>query len=181
MSAPTLPDALIAGGSYRLDFSSSGIPDAQIGVEVIENDVTVIDRNQGGATLFYTPSSVGKVRFVRYVGDQVIDKFVRTIGPIPPPQVSKPTEEAGESVLINTVAYGTVKGQQNRAQLIVDEGEVDDPELVTSKPNDTDKSLTQTWRLRKRRAGEIIIQCHAVDLRGSKTGRSTTEGRFVIR
>jgi hypothetical protein len=181
MSAPSLPDAFIAGNPYRLDFSSSGIPDAQIGVEVIENDVTVIDRNQGGATLFYTPSSTGKVRFVRYVGDQAIDRFPRTIGPIPQPQISKPVEEAGESVLINTVAYGSVKGQQNRAQLIVDEGEVDDPELVTSKSNDTDKSLTQTWRLRKRRSGEIIIQCHAVDLRGSKTGRSNTEGRFVIR
>jgi|GEM_PF-2321187 len=181
VTAPTLPELFMVGNTYRLDFSAKGIQDGQIAVEVIENDRSVIDRNEGGATLLYTPSATGRVQFVRYIDGQLIDKFPKKIVPIPLPTISKPVPEGTDAVLIQTTAYGTVKGQQNQAQLIIDEGEVDDPELLSTKTNDTDKSVTKVWRVRKQRGGQIIIQCHAVDLRGSRAGRSDAEGRFVIR
>lgn len=176
IEAMKLPQVLYAGQTHALDLAPANIPGDQISVEVIENDRVVIPRSEGGSSINYRPAAVGRVRFVRYVGGDRLDQTEAEIRPLPAPTVV-PQRQAGSSadeVIVQTISYGTVKGEPNRVQLKIQEGNADDPEELTAKYTFDDASLRhiQYWRVRRNGSGEFTFKAYALDRRGSNGGKS---------
>ncbi|MDB5035507.1 MAG: hypothetical protein JWQ98_2748 [Chlorobi bacterium] len=173
LALPQLPQAFILGSAYRLDFrSSSEISNDRISVGVEENGKPVVLPSETGATLRYVPQEAGKAVITRYLGDQVADRYSINIVPIGLPTVYPPKRESTTSATITTIAYGNVRDLPNKVKLIVDEGNVEDAEQIDEKTDDVYKTTTQVWRITKKGSGEFRFTVHAVDLRGSRSGKS---------
>jgi hypothetical protein len=174
MPDPPLPDALLLGQNYRLDFTSPGIESERIAVEVIENGKTTISRSDNRSLFNYEPATAGNIRFIRYLDNQVVDQHERDIVPIPLPIADHPQARDGMTeVTITTRAFGTINGQPNRAVLKIRSGNADEPDEVDSKFDQTTKEMRQTWRIRRRsKAEQFDFSYYAIDQRGSKLGKS---------
>lgn len=169
LSPPQLPNSLITGENYRLNFASEGTPSEQINMEVYENDKLVISKNQGGAILNYTPQTQGKTRLVRYIGNLKADEFSIDIVALPKPIISQPKIQNDEFI-ITTISFGRFKGLPNKAKLIVDAGNALDPEELTDRYrfDNINQSHNQIWRVKRKDKNEdFSIHIFAIDQRGS--------------
>lgn len=176
IEAMKVPETFWAGQSYSLDFKSANVPTDQIRVEIIENDRVVVKRSEGGAVVNYHPASAGKASFVRYVGDNAVDRTTVSIAPLPPPitQPKRLNASPGE-VIVQTTSYGVVKGEPNHAQLKILDGNAYDPEELTQRYEYDPVTLahTQYWRVRWNGKGDFVFRAYALDRRGSNGGKST--------
>jgi hypothetical protein len=171
-----IPQNLWVGQIYTLDVSSSGVPNELIRTEVTENEHVVISKNDGGAVIRYRPSSLGNVTIVRYVGGDEVDRATASIVPLPPPSVTPRVEKEEGAVIVQTVSYGSVKGEPNRVRLKIQEGNADDPEEIPARYvfDASSQSHTQYWRVQKHGSGEFTFKAYALDRRGSNGGKSNT-------
>ncbi len=174
IAEPDITESMFVGQSYRLDFTAPELPSENIAVEVIENDQTIVSRTEGRSVITYQPSGPAKVRFVRYFGDQVMETSYAEVRPLPLPSVLKPSTQPGSNeAIVTTVCYGTVANRPNRVRLVVQEGNVQEPEELDSKYDEKNKMMTQNWRLRRRNPNEeFAFRAYALDQRGSGSGKS---------
>lgn len=174
LPSPDIAQSMFVGQSYRLDFSVPDIPSENIAVEVIENDKVIISRNDRRSVITYQPSGPGRVEFVRYVDDQRVDVSDAELRALPLPNLQQQRAQSNNTeVILTTTCYGMVSGLPNRCRLVVQDGNVLDPEQMDQRFDEKNKITTQTWRLRRRDAGqEFTFTAYALDQRGSGTGKS---------
>jgi hypothetical protein len=171
--SPNLPDFLLVGQPRRLDFSIDNVPNQQVAVEVYENDRLVIGQDQRKVTFTYTPSNVGRVRFVRYLNDREVDRAELNAILPPPPKIGEPQRIGPNVVQITTYAYGMIDGTPNRAELKVQEGNVGEPKQMSYNYDQNQQASVQVWQLeRKRTADPFTFSIYALDRRGSNGGKS---------
>ena len=174
MPDPPLPEAMLLGQSYRLDFTSTGIESERIAVEVIENGKTTISKGSNRSLFNYEPAAAGEIRFIRYLDDQIVGQYEIDIVPIPIPVADHPTTREGATeVTITTRSFGMINGQPNRTVLKIRAGNADDPDELDAKFDQVTKVMRQTWVVRRRSKGEKFeFSYYAIDQRGSKLGKS---------
>ncbi len=180
---PDVPQQLFSGQTHRLDFTASGIPSERMAVEVSVNGQIVLPRAQGSSVIDFRVPESGQVRFVRYLDNQYLDEATRDIRPLPRPSI--PTvpvaQRDAKEVEIRTLSFGSVNGQQNLATLHIKSGNASEPELVRTEPDEKGTRFVQVWRVRRRDAREPFrFKMYAIDLRGSKTGKSEEVGFDTI-
>ncbi|MBL0332812.1 MAG: hypothetical protein IPP65_08285 [Chlorobi bacterium] len=166
---PQIPKTLIAGETYRFDFTSDGTPNDQISLAVFENEKLVLSNNQTSAIVSYTPVNQGKLLIKRYISNQKSDEFAIDIVTAPKPNISQPKQIADEAI-VTTTSFGKFKGLPNKAKLIVDSGNALDPEEVTEKYrfDNVNQSHIQTWRIKiKDKNQDFTFHAYALDQRGS--------------
>lgn len=174
LPSPDIAQSMFVGQSYRLDFSVPDIPSENMAVEVIENDKIIISRNERRSVIVYQPSGTGRVDFVRYMDDQRIDAIDAEIRTLPLPSMQQQRAQSNDTeVIMTTTCYGMVGGMPNRCRLVVQDGNVLDPEQMDQRYDEKNKMMTQTWRLRRRDTGqEFTFTAYALDQRGSGSGKS---------
>lgn len=168
-----LPEFLLVGQPRRLDFAIDNIPNQQVAVEVYENDKLVIGQDQRKVTFNYTPSSVGKVRFIRYLNDTEVDRAVLNAILPPPPKIGEPQKISANLVQITTYAYGMIDDTPNKAELKVQEGNASEPKQISYNYDPKLQASVQVWQLeRKSSTADFIFSIYALDRRGSNGGKS---------
>ncbi len=165
LDAPrNLPEVFRRGGSYDLDFSSSGVSNSSISVRVVENGKLVQSESQTAALLSYSPTArTGKVVFTRFFDGKESDSYTRLIEDIPAP-VIRHIDNEGNAMILETTSYGQVQGRPNTAVLRVITGEAHEPEKVGAPQiEEATGKITQKWIVRPKDSSKKIV-CHAKDL-----------------
>jgi hypothetical protein len=72
-----------------------------------------------------------------------------------------------------------VENRKNLAELKIDEGNAEDPELVDTRTDNQTMTHTQVWRIKPRDPNrDFWFTVHAIDQRGSKDGKSKDNRTF---
>lgn len=174
LDAPrNLPEVFRRGGSYDLDFSSSGVSNSSISVRVVENGKLVQSESQTAALLSYSPTArTGKVVFTRFFDGKESDSYTREIEDIPEPVLRQIGNE-GNAMILETTSYGQVKGRPNTAVLRVITGEAHEPEKVGNPQiEEATGKITQKWIVRPKNPSKKL----AVTLRIWDISRSYAQG-----
>lgn len=172
LDGPDLPRQMYVGESYLLEFGSQGVPNEIVQVAAVIGNDTIAS---GGTRINFTPARTGTITFVRFVNRKRYDSYSAAVIPLPAPTFSgQPDCSDGDYITIRTVSYGSVRGLPNKGQLVVDEGNVDDPIQDDYQYNSRTKAHQQTWKLRRKGKGETQFTLHILDQRGSRdpNGRS---------
>jgi hypothetical protein len=171
---PKLPQNFFPEAQYQLDFSSNGVPNPEISVDIFVNG-ELYAKDRPASINFIPPSTARTVRFVRSVGNREFDKFGVEVLPLPVPEISKPVFKKGDDIAtVQTTSYGIYKGRPNTAELKVAEGNAEDPELVSTQEL-SGFTHVQTWRIRRHDPDRSFsFSLNAIDQRGSGSGKSRT-------
>ncbi|MCC7439172.1 MAG: hypothetical protein IT211_11820 [Armatimonadetes bacterium] len=172
LDGPDLPRQMYVGENYVVEFGSQGVPSEIVQVAAVIGSDTVAS---GGARINVTPSRTGTITFVRFVNRKRYDSYSATIIPLPAPTFSgQPDCSGSDFITVRTTSYGSVRGIPNKGQLVVDEGNVEDPIQDDYQYNSRTKAHQQTWKLRRKGKGETQVTLHILDQRGSRdpNGRS---------
>lgn len=172
LDGPDLPRQMYVGENYVIEFGSQGVPNEIVQVAAVVGTDTIAS---GGARINFTPSRTGNITFVRFVNRKRYDSYSATVMPLPAPNFNgQPDCSDANFITIRTTSYGSVRGIPNKGQLVVDEGNVEDPIQDDYQYNSRTKAHQQTWKLRRKGKGETPITLHILDQRGSRdpNGRS---------
>lgn len=172
LDGPDLPRQMYVGENYVVEFGSQGVPSEIVQVAAVAGSDTVAS---GGARISFTPSRTGTITFVRFVNRKRYDSYTATVIPLPAPTFNgQPDCSGGDFITVRTTSYGSIRGVPNKGQLVVDEGNVEDPIQDDYQYNSRTKAHQQTWKLRRKGKGETQITLHILDQRGSRdpNGRS---------
>lgn len=172
LDGPDLPRQMYVGESYVLEFGSQGVPNEIVQVAAVIGSDTIAS---GGARINFTPARTGNITFVRFVNRKRYDSYPAAVIPLPAPTFSgQPDCSDGDYITIRTISYGSVRGLPNKGQLVVDEGNVDDPIQDDYQYNSRTKAHQQMWKIRRKGKGETQFTLHILDQRGSRdpSGRS---------
>jgi hypothetical protein len=176
LDPPNLPPVFYPGNQITVDFSSNGVSDGQISVDVSLNQTKIMDRSRTSARFRVTPQTTGQLLFQRYVGNTEMDKFTVNVEPIPAPQVGKPdfqVQEGEDVAIVQTKSYGMVGAQDNLAELKIEIGNAEEPELVKTVTDGMEH--TRTWRIKRRdKRNPFDFTIYAIDQRGSRAGKSVS-------
>jgi hypothetical protein len=174
LDPPNLPRVFFPDNPIPVDFSSNKVSDGEISVDVYLNQKKIIDRRDVNTRFIVTPKTTGQLLFQRYVGNTEMDKFTVDVAPIPVPRVGKPEfkVQSGEDVaIVQTTSFGMVGNQDNLAELKIEIGNAEEPELISTKTDGMEH--IRTWRIRRRDNNSAFnFSIYAIDRRGSGAGKS---------
>lgn len=186
LAPPPVPQTMLIGQQYPINFAIAGVPSERVAVEVIESDRTgdrvKVARNEGRSVIDYVPSAdIARVRFVRYLDGQPVETSIADVKALPVPSFATlpTTPRDAPDVRITTYSYGAFNGQANRVTLKIKSGNAEEPEQVDFDVDERTKRVRQVWLVRRKdRRDEFRFRMYAIDLRGSGSGKSN-EVTFV--
>lgn len=166
----SVPLIVYPESTYRIDFSSDGVNNSRISVNVEENGAMI--RRDQGAIMEYSPrAGSGDVVFTRLLDGKPVGSYRAKIKPIPDP-VIRPIEEKPCELIVETITYGTINGRQNIPTFRMMEGNAFHPEEIGEPVVDNIRgSVTQRWVIKcQNPSREFRFRAKAWDLRGMARG-----------
>ncbi len=177
---PPIPAKLLVGETYTFDFGVAGVAPGHLIVEVEENGAIVTPRSRGLTTIRYSPSTVGKVTFVRYLDGLRVGATAAEIEEPAPPTLSSHVQQ-GSDVIVTAMSFGkSWRGAQNIPRLVVLEGNARNPIPVGQPRYDDDaKRWVQSWRIERDDPTQpLALTVYVLDQRGS--GRKSRDYQIIV-
>lgn len=161
-----LPRTLYEGGSYSVDFTTVGVDEGRISVDIVENGKTVA-RNKG-AYFTYIPSSNGRVEFFRFVDGKPYGEYGFPVEQYPKASIVRMNYDKNtRSVVVTTTVLSTYNGAPNATQFRIEKGNAKDPVRESSETDPATGRTETTWRIYPKNPSERFeFTVRAWDMRG---------------
>lgn len=170
-----LPQTLYQGNSYSVDFSTAGINEASISVNIVENGKPVAQNK--GASFNYIPSSSGRVEFLRFVDGKPFGEYAYDVEPYPSAVIGRFNEMEDGSVVVTTTILSSYKGAPNVPQFRIDKGNAKDPVFIGSRLDAATGRIETTWKIVPKNPSEPFeFTVRAWDMRGREFSTTQTYG-----
>lgn len=167
---PQFPRSLYAGEEYKFDINTKDIPAGQLALELTVGRVTKISRDMGQAIVTFTPDmgDLGEtMKLTSFLNNRQVGQSSMIIVALPRPEILS-IEPEGDGFVVTTRSYGHYGNQENRARLLVREGNVSEPEEITTmhRYDESLKAHYQKWHLSRKSEGSVTLTVYAIDARG---------------